>query len=120
MMIHTEDHAGCVARTHHGPGIRQTQCHGLLAEHVLAGGGRAERMWVVEPVDRAHVDGVNVVARHQYADLGGEVWDLVQLRVLGGALVATAGHSRYLVPKASHRGDYADRRDVTGANQAPP
>jgi hypothetical protein len=120
VVVYRENDAGRVAGAHHGPCVGEIQGHGLLAEHMLASRGRVERVRAVQPVDRAYVHRIDIVARYQLVDLSCRERDLMQLRIFGGVLIRNARHSRYLVAEASHRRDDPSRSDIAGTDQSPP
>ena len=70
--------AGGLGRVEHAPGVDVGAGHGLLAEDVLARLERGDGHGRVVVVVQADVDGVDVVAGEQVAEVGVDVGDGVQ------------------------------------------
>ena len=107
-------------RVGHPVDVRGHQRHRLLAQHVFAGGNRAERPLHVQVIGQRDVDGVDRrVRQHRVvAAVGGP--DLPLGGVAGGALGRTAGHAHQRA--ACRRTNSGNDRSIDAgrAQQAPP
>ena len=96
MMVGAQDHAGAGARIDHRARVGERQRQRLLAQHVLAGGRRGERLGIMQLVGGADVDRVDGAIREQRVHAVIGLGNARLRREPRAALGSAAGHGRHL------------------------
>jgi hypothetical protein len=118
MVIRAHDHAGLTGCGHHALGVRHAERQRLLAQDVLAGGGRGQRLGPVQLVRGADIDCLYAGHGQQLVEAGAAPCNAV----LGGEAAPSfrtrAHHRQHLAVGGPDGAQHVLAGDGAGADQA--